>query len=301
MKDTAIFGLTYPESTDKPDGAAQIEAALKDVETLLSTIEQLLGTVAVPAAPAPGNLVIVNGTSDPVYKAATGDVTNNSAGVFSIGAEKVATAAIQNLAVTAAKIAGEAVEAAKIKGEAVTEAKIAALAVAAGKLAAEAVETGKIKALAVTEAKIAALAVTEGKIADGAVTSRKAKITAGVKRATGGLAITAGLAYTDIPGAEVKVTAGVASKFVMAVYIDMSATAIAGGRGVAVSVKVDALEEDLVLWRMDEVGRKTLTVFYEYALAAGEHTIKLRGKAGNAASTGSISEACHFKYEMFAS
>ena len=148
-KETAIFDLPYPESTDAPDGAAQIQAAVERVEELLATIEEL-----VLKEPAAGDLIVVNGTKDPRYIAATGDVTNNSAGVFTIGAEKVATTMIKNLAVTAAKLAEEAVETAKIKGLAVTEAKLAALAVTAAKLAANAVETAKIKDEAVTRAKL---------------------------------------------------------------------------------------------------------------------------------------------------
>lgn len=163
MKATPIFAFPFPESTDPPAGNAQIEGAVEKVEDVLAQIEELL-----LGAPAPGNLVIVNGTSDPVYKEATGDVTNNSAGVFSIGGEKVVTGQIKALAVTAAKLAAEAVETAKIQNLAVTEGKLAALAVSAAKLAAEAVETGKIKNLAVTEAKIAAEAVSRAKLAKAA-------------------------------------------------------------------------------------------------------------------------------------
>jgi hypothetical protein len=168
VEETPIFDLPFPEETDPPDGAAQIQSLAERVEVLLTTIEQL-----VLGAPAPGNIIVVNGTSDPVYKAITGDVTNNSAGVFTIGGEKVATTMVKNLAITAAKLAENAVETAKINNLAVTEEKLAALAVTAIKLAAEAVETGKIKNLAVTEAKLAAEAVTTGKIAENAITSAK--------------------------------------------------------------------------------------------------------------------------------
>lgn len=173
MEQTALFEFPFPDEEDAPDGPVQIGLAVTAIETRLAILELLLGTPGSPAAPAPGDLVIVNGTSDPAYKAATGDVTNNSAGVFTIGAEKVATTMMKNLAVTAAKIAAEAVETAKLANLSVTEGKLAALAVTAAKLAAEAVETGKIKALAVTEAKLAAEAVTTGKIAAGAVTPPK--------------------------------------------------------------------------------------------------------------------------------
>jgi hypothetical protein len=196
VKATPIFALPFPEETDPPDGAAQIEAAVDRVEEVLAEIEGLL-----LGEPAAGNLVIVNGTNDPVYKAATGDVTNNSAGVFSIGEEKVATTMVKNLAITAAKLAEEAVSTAKLLNLNVTEGKLANLAVAAGKLASECVETGKIKALAVTTAKIALLAITEGLIADGAVTSRKFKPTTGIKHGTGAEGTIGGVGATRIePG-----------------------------------------------------------------------------------------------------
>lgn len=168
MKETPIFKGPLPESTDPPDGAAQISAAVEWVEELLAKIEELID-----GAPAPGNLIVVNGTSDPVYRAITGDVGFNSLGVATIGEERVATTMIKNLAVTAAKLAEEAVETAKIKNLHVTEGKLANLAVAAGKLASEAVETGKIKALAVTEAKLAAESVSTAKLKNGAVTPEK--------------------------------------------------------------------------------------------------------------------------------
>jgi len=49
--------------------------------------------------------VIVNGTSDPRYIAATGDVTFNSSGVTTLTDEKVLTTKIKDLAVTDAKLA----------------------------------------------------------------------------------------------------------------------------------------------------------------------------------------------------
>lgn len=160
VKEGPIFKGPLPQGNDPPAGNAQISQAVEWVESLLAQIEGLI-----LGAPAPGNIVVVSGTSDPVYKAVTGDIAVNAAGVASIGAgkvleamlggEAVATAKIKALAVTAAKIAAEAVETAKLAGLSVTEAKIAALAVSTAKLAAEAVETGKIKNAAVTDAKLA--------------------------------------------------------------------------------------------------------------------------------------------------
>lgn len=222
MEETPIFGIPFPDGEDPPNGATQITAAVARVEEILAQIEELL-----LKAPAAGNIIIVNGTGDPVYKAVTGDVSLSTGGVTTIGEEKVATAMVKNLAVTAAKLANEAVTNAKlgllavgaenINALAVTEAKLAALAVSAGKIAAEAVETGKIKALAVTEAKIAAGAVSESKLADGAVSSRKFKPTTGVKLST--------VLYTPewegkvsaapIPGTTFEVVPAVASKIIV--------------------------------------------------------------------------------------
>jgi hypothetical protein len=190
VEETPIFGIPIPDGEDPPNGAEQITAVVQRVEEVLAQIEELL-----LKAPAAGNIIIVNGTGDPVYKAVTGDVSLSTGGVTAIGNEKVDTAKIANLAVgsgklvdlavTAAKLAEEAVETAKIKGLAVTESKLAALAVTTAKIAAEAVETGKIKNLAVTEAKLAAESVSESKLVDGAVSSRKFKPTTGVKMSTG--------------------------------------------------------------------------------------------------------------------
>jgi hypothetical protein len=216
---TELFEFPFPDGEEKPDGPAQIGALAKAIENRLEVIELLIGTPGAPAAPAAGQIVVVNGTNDPVYKAVTGDIGINSAGVTTIGASKVlegmlgpesvATAKVKNLAITVAKLANEAVETAKLAGLGVTTAKLAELAVTAQKIAAEAIETGKIKNGAVTTAKIAAGAVTETLIADGAVTSRKAKLTCGEVRATEGLNLTE--APQDVPGTERKITPAVAS------------------------------------------------------------------------------------------
>lgn len=208
---TPIFDWPFPkvDNSEEPAGPAQIHAALSAIEATLETIQFLTGYKEAPAAPAPGQIIVVNGTSDPVYKALTGDIAVNSAGVTSIGngkvleamlgPESVATAKIKNLAITAAKLAAEAVETSKLAGLGVTTAKIAELAITAQKLASEAVETGKIKNAAVTTAKIASEAITEALIADGAVSSRKWKPTRGQTKATGALELGLG-GYANVPG-----------------------------------------------------------------------------------------------------
>lgn len=191
MEETALFGWPVPQGKDKPAGPEQMKALAVAIEESIKLLQLLTGSKGKPVVPAEGQLLIVDGTGHAAYKTMSADATINSAGVFTIGNEKVTTAKIAALAVTAAKLASEAVETGNIKGLAVSTAKIAELSVTAAKLAAEAVETGKIKERAVTSAKIALLAitteliaekaVTEAKLGDAAVTSRKFKPTIGRK------------------------------------------------------------------------------------------------------------------------
>lgn len=173
MEATPVFGFPFPGGKDAPAGPAQIEGLAIGVEDRLTMLAQILGTIGEAAAPTPGQLIIVDGANHPAYKAATVDVTINSAGLTTIGNEKVSAAKLANLAVQAAKLAAEAVETGKLMNLAVTTAKLANLGVTAEKLAAEAVETGKIKARNVTGAKIALEAVITELIANEAVTTAK--------------------------------------------------------------------------------------------------------------------------------
>lgn len=101
-------------------------------------------------------------------KIAAGAVTTDK-----IGATAVTTAKIADYAVTSAKLGTSSVLTAKINALAVTTAKIASAAVTTVKIADLNVTTAKIAALAVTADKLAASAVTVDKIADGAVTDAK--------------------------------------------------------------------------------------------------------------------------------
>lgn len=85
----------------------------------------------------------------------------------------VYTAAIQALAVTAAKLAADSVTTAKILDANVTTAKINDLAITTGKLADDSVTAAKIAADAVGTSEIAALAVGTAEIAANAVTTAK--------------------------------------------------------------------------------------------------------------------------------
>ena len=311
-KDTALFGWSYPENGDAPFGPSQIEDLAKDIEARLAEIEKLVGTKATPTEPKPGELVIVNGTSDPQYRAVTGDVTFNSSGVSIIGSgkvlegmlgsESVATAKIKDLAVSAAKLASDAVETAKILNLAVTTGKLADLAVTAQKLASEAVETGKIKNAAVTAAKMAAnsvesamikdgavtaqkianSAVIESKIEDGAVTSRKAALSIAIKEATGDKTLIE--AYADIPGASVTVSPSVEMAMTIWATFHFGSNDTLGLIGQAIgSISLDGAKEDpnqAILFGPKKQSRARATVFQTYSLtlSPGSHTVKMRAK-----------------------
>jgi hypothetical protein len=313
--ETPIFEFPFPESTDAPDGPAQIGGAVEAIEDRLAQIELLLGTPAKPAAPAPGNLIVVNGTNDPVYKAITGDVTFNSSGVASIGESKVVASKIAALAVEASKLAANAVETAKIKDLAVTEGKLAALAVATAKIAELAVTTGKIAAGAVTTAKIAAAnittaliadgAVTEVKVADGAVTSRKAKLTAGVVTANENLGLTE--VFQNVPGAELKITSAVASKLVMTAIFDFNPTGPSahcefhGTLTLNDGAAADPGEDPLAILEIPgSQHHGTVAQVYSPALSAGAHTIKMQARM--IVGQGQVlDEHTRFLYELIAS
>jgi hypothetical protein len=286
VKETPIFDLPYPEAADPPNGAAQVQAAVEKVEELLAQIEDLLLT-----EPGAGNIIIVSGTGDPVYKAVTGDVTLSTTGVTSIGVgkvleamlggEAVATAKIKALAVTAAKLAEGAVETAKLANLSVTEAKLAALAVTAGKLAAEAVETGKIKNQAVTTAKIALLAITEGLIADGAVTSRKAKLTAGVKGPSADFNLTN--AYQDVPDTAIEITPAVASTLLVVASFNFIFEDVSGQFRAQGTMSLDGEDQASAAnagadsnAAIDEPN--TGVMVYALPLSAAKHTIKMRAR-----------------------
>lgn len=101
---TALFEFLFPEGTDAPAGPRQLEDLAQSVEDRLANIEALVGTPATPADPDPGELVIVNGTSDPIYREVTGDVTFNSSGAASIGDGKVVERHVGRAAIVAAAI-----------------------------------------------------------------------------------------------------------------------------------------------------------------------------------------------------
>lgn len=294
MLETPIFDLPYPESTDAPDGAAQIKGAVEKLEEVLAQIEGLL-----LGEPKAGELLVVNGTNDPVYKAVTGDVTFNSSGVATIGAgkvleamlgnESVTTAKIKALAVTAAKLADKAVETAKLNDLAVTEAKLADLAVAVGKLANNAVETAKIKDSAVQTAKLALEAVTSSKIALKAVTSEKAALTCGEVRLTEPLPL--GAEWATAAGSTKNITVNTTGiLLVSASFLLISSAAAAGAAEAGIRLDEDEPTEVATFrwakWAEAIPPSASVGQVYAFPVGAGVRTLRVRARSkGGGAST----------------
>jgi len=329
MGETSVFKFPYPTTADSPAGPAQIEAAVKKIEEKLLAIELLI-----TGTPSAGQLVVVSGTSHPEYKTITGDVTFNSSGVATLGAEKVTTAKIKLLAVeaaqlasnavTAAKLASESVETAKIKllavttatlaAEAVTTGKIAGSAITAALMAAESVETAAIKNGAVTAAKLAAESVEEAKIKEGAVgtaklanaaaSSQKLKPTAGVVAASEALAVTT--SYQDVPGAKLEITPAVASTLLIVATFDFQNPAT-NGPTLLGTLKLDSETEEAAVarWKTPSVEGTTGGVYsqvYALSLSVAAHTIKMRAKREGGISNGETKAVTtRMLYTLFAS
>lgn len=277
MGQTPLFHWPFPVGGDAPNGPFQIEAALDAIESRLEILRLLVGTPEAAVAPKPGELLLVDGTNHPAYKAATGDVTVNSAGVTTIGASKVTAEKIANLAVEAAKIASSAVETAKIAGLAVTTAKLGELAVTAAKLAAEAVETGKIKNLAVTEAKLA----------DAVVTSRKLKPLEGEVLYAGGEAWLSPAVWSNFAQAEVTV-ATPSILHAEGVVSGGSRAALNSAGQVFADWFVDGVQQGrTMIFGFEQspgvpgIPRTGIAMTLRVGLATGAHTVSLQARGSN--------------------
>ncbi len=131
-----------------------------------------------------------------------GAITNSKYANLSITTDKigvgvVVTDRINDLAVTTAKLADLSVTAAKIASYAVTSAKLGTGSVTAAKIAASAVTEAKIATGAVTNGKIGDGAVDTTKLADGAVTDAKVTDVAASK-VTGLATVATSGSYTDL-------------------------------------------------------------------------------------------------------
>jgi hypothetical protein len=123
-KTAAPWEVPYLLESDIPDMGAGDKAIAERVHAILAgSAQQSLGWLK---SGTEKQLIVCNASGVPQYVTASGDVTNDKAGVFTIGNEKVTAAKLAALAVTAAKLAAEAVETSKITEGAVTAAKVAA-------------------------------------------------------------------------------------------------------------------------------------------------------------------------------
>ncbi|HUB99264.1 MAG TPA: hypothetical protein VMS11_05515 [Solirubrobacterales bacterium] len=130
-KTAAPHEIPYFLGTDKPpDMAAGTKAIADRVHARLGAVDL---SQLVAGTENNGKLLVVN-SGAAAYKAMSGDVTMDSAGVTTIGAKKVTTAKLEEKAVTTAKLDDKAVTGAKIDDATLTEAKLGDGAVSSRKL-----------------------------------------------------------------------------------------------------------------------------------------------------------------------
>ena len=157
------------------DGASDTKyPSVKAVKTFVDDTTSIINTNVTALSTLADGKVYVGDVNNQVQEVAvSGDATMSNSGVLTIGALKVTTGKVADLAITTDKIADVAVTTAKIADANVTTTKIADLNVITAKIANDAVTTDKIANDNVTTAKIANLNVTTAKIADANVTNDK--------------------------------------------------------------------------------------------------------------------------------
>lgn len=139
---TPVFGWEYPELGAEADVPVDLHELALQIEEVIKALE--VKRLKTAGAGDGGKILIVKNTGEPVWLAINGDATTDAAALLTIGNEKIGTAKLQALAVTAAKLAAESVEESKIKALAVTAAKVANEAISEGKIANLAVALGKL-------------------------------------------------------------------------------------------------------------------------------------------------------------
>lgn len=324
---TPVFKWDVPVLGEEADVPADLLALATEIENVVKALEaKFLKTAGVGDA---GKLIIVDGTGAAAFQAMSGAITITAGGITGVGNEKIETAQIKQLAVTALRLAAEAVETAKIQNLAVTEpklgalavseAKLAALAVSAAKLANLAVETGKIANLAVTAEKLGELAVstikianlavttgklaeeavTEAKQADGSTSSRKFKPTAGVKRCSADLVMTE--AYQDIAftGGNLAITPAVASTLLIWAQFSFGSHT---GDTEEFRILMDAEERESVKFIevLEGVNRGNMPLFDAIPLTAAAHTIKMQARQVPVHGDSLFKDATRFTYMLVA-
>lgn len=119
------LGLTVPKGTDEPSGA-DVPLAFRDYTDSL-TPQLLALPVDQLANGSKKQIIVCNSSGVPQYVTASGDVTNDEAGVFTIGADKVGTSKLADKSVTAEKMGDAAIGSRKLKPTAGTKAATAPL------------------------------------------------------------------------------------------------------------------------------------------------------------------------------
>lgn len=323
MEDTgAPFFVPYAEGTDAADAPAMTKPIAEKIHELLGELDpdQITGGAA-------GNLLVVQDTGSAAFKAMSGDVTIDKTGKSTIGALKVVTAMlvdlavtsakldnlavleskIANLAVTAAKLANDAVETAKIKDLAVAETKINTNAVSEGKIAPLAVTAAKIANATITAAKIAnneieakhivESAIVEAKLADGAVTSRKLKQTGGVIQATGTLVLTN--LFQTIPGMELNITPAVASRLDITFILGYKIVEKAIAAEAVMHLDGEDLMNAVIIEEPQSLAKGHGAEVTTIPLSAEAHLIKMRAKKfPNEGKAEALSGMCKFMYHL---
>lgn len=207
-----------------------------------------------------------------------------------LGPESVESSKIKESAVVASKLGPESVETSKVKNLGVTTAKLAELgvttskvgeeAITAPKLAALAVSTPKLAELSVSTPKLAELAVTELKVGDGAITSRKFKPSVFVVGQTVNQVNLVSGNYSDITGAELKITPSVASKLKVTAFFDLESNFQCFG-----AISLDGVDQTTYVARMgptvETYERHTVGQVWLLSLTVAAHTIKMRAKGPN--------------------
>ena len=247
MKETTNHKLRYPEPGDADLLCAAYQHLAEDADRELDKIapKQISGI-------AKKQLLIANASGVVTAVTASGDVTNDESGVFTIA----------NGAVTDAKTAT-----ANKDG-------------AAGTASMRTLGEGSKQATAGNDPRLSDERVpkkestTEEKLADGATTSRKLKPTIGIVSSTADLTLTG--SFQDIPGTELKITPAVASKLKITAFFDLEGNATCQG-----ALNLDGVDQTNVAHMgptAETFERHTVGQVWLLSLTAAAHTIKMRAK-----------------------
>lgn len=251
-KTAAPHEIPYFLGTDNPpDMAAVTKAMAERTAVRLDAIapKQITGV-------AEKQLLIANASGVVTAVTASGDVTNDKAGVFTIGSSKVTTAKIAEEAVNASRIA------AALKPSE---------GVGAGTEALRALGATASTACAGNDSRLSDERVPK----DGSATSQKLKPTVGIISSTADLTLSG--SFQDIAGTELKITPAVASKLKVTAFFDLEGNASCDG-----CLNLDGVDQTAALAHMgptvETFERHTVGQVFLLTLTAAAHTIKMRAR-----------------------